>query len=140
LEVATMSIESTTTFAVDVTTAKGVEEAVAALGEALRERNFAVLWDLDIREKLKEKGIEGGPPFRVLEVCSAPKAKEALDRDVRVGYFLPCKMVVYRQAGTTHIGVLRPTTLIGFFEDESLHRLATEVEATLRDAAQAAAQ
>lgn len=132
-----MQLVEETTFRYTVTTGKSIEEAIQALGQALQERKFAILWDLDVRAKLEEKGVPGGPEFHVLEVCSAPRAKEALDTDLRVGYFLPCKVVVYRQGGATHIGLLKPTALMQFFSDEKLHGFAREVEDTLRAALEA---
>jgi uncharacterized protein (DUF302 family) len=128
------------TFGVSVATDKSLDEAVAALDAALRERRFAVLWDLDVRAKLAEKGVAGGPEFRILEVCSAPRAKEALDRDLAVGYFLPCKMVVYREGDRTRMGLLRPSALMTFLDDAYLQAFARDVEAVLVEALEAASR
>ena len=125
-----------------VTTQKTVEEAVQAVGSALKENQFGVLWDLDINQKLEEKGIEVEPPFRILEVCSAPRAKQALSQNQRVGYFLPCKVLVYedRQSHQTTIGYAKPDTLMGLLGDERLEPLAEEVDRLLRRAVDQAAQ
>lgn len=125
-------------FGYTVQTTKSVEEAVEAVDAALKERKFSVLWHLDMREKLEEKGISGGPEFRVLEVCSAPRAKQALDTKLEVGYFLPCKMVVYRKDDATHIGILKPTLLMSLIPGAGLDELAHEVEQILIEAAEAA--
>lgn len=128
----------TTRFGLTVSTHKSIPEAIASIEDELKPRKFAVLWHLDMQEKLKEKGVEGGAEFHVLEVCSAPRAKEAMDADLYVGYFLPCKIVVFRESDSTRIGLLRPTILMDFFDDERLHRLAEEVEATLTEVVHAA--
>ncbi len=128
-----------TRFGLTVDTTKSVAHAIEAVENELKSRKFAVLWHLDMQEKLREKGVEGGPEFHVLEVCSAPRAKEALDADLYVGYLLPCKIVVFREHDATRIGLLRPTILMDFFEDERLRRLAEEVEATLTEVVRAAA-
>jgi uncharacterized protein (DUF302 family) len=133
-------IGSTTTH-YTVSTQKDVEGAMQALEAALKSRQFSVLWHLDINQKLVEKGLEPGPPFHVLEVCSAPRAKEALTANQQVGYFLPCKMVVYKDhdKGETQIGLLRPGLMMELLGDERLEPLAAEVEGLLKEAAAAAA-
>lgn len=112
-------------------TDKSLEEAIQAIGDALKKRSFSVLWDLDLQKKLEEKGFPGGPAFRVLEVCNPAKAKEALDLEPSVGYFLPCKVVAYEEAGQTKIGLLRPTILTQHFDGPEVKRLAEDVEEIL---------
>ena len=121
-----------------VTTDKEFDKAIADLKQALSERKFGVLWELDIPSKLKEKGVEYAGPFRILEVCNPQRAKGALEANIRAGYFLPCKVVVYAEDGKTRIGMPRPTTLIGLLGDESLRQVAEEVEADLAAAMKAA--
>ena len=121
-----------------VTTDKGFDQTVEYLKKALTERKFGVLWELDVPSKLKEKGVEYAGPFRILEVCNPLRAKGALEANVRAGYFLPCKVVVYEEEGKTKIGMPRPTVLIGLLGDESLRQVAEEVEADLAAAMDAA--
>ena len=120
-------------------TGKSVPEAIAALEAALTNRKFSALWHLDMQSKLKEKGLELKPEFHVFEVCSAPRAKEALETNLQVGYFLPCKMVVYSDDGQTRIGLLRPHLLMDLLGEERLKALATDVETELRAAVDEAA-
>lgn len=121
-----------------VTTGKEFNQAVEDLKKALTERKFGVLWELDVPSKLKEKGVEYTGAFRILEVCNPLKAKEALEANIRAGFFLPCKVVVYVEGGKTKIGMPRPTVLIGLLGDESLQQVADEVEADLSAAMDAA--
>ncbi len=121
-------------------TALGVEEAARAVDTALAKRKFSVLWALDINEKLREKGLKLEREFRILEVCSAPRAKEALESEPEVGYFLPCKVMVYGDGDGTRIGLPRPTALMGMLGgDPKLHALAEEVEGVLVEALREAA-
>ena len=121
-----------------VTTGKDFDKAVTDLKLSLGERKFGVLWELDVPAKLKEKGVEYAGPFRILEVCNPQRAKGALEANIRAGYFLPCKIVVYVEEGKTKIGMPRPTTLIGLLGDTSLRQVAEEVEADLAAAMDAA--
>ena len=122
-----------------LTTAKTVDEAAQAVEAALAERRFSVLWALDVNDKLQEKGLDLKGRFRILEVCSAPRAKQAIEANPLVGYFLPCKVVVYERDGRTEIGLPRPTALIGMLGDDGLRPLAEEVEQVLVEAVRAAA-
>ncbi len=125
-----------------VTTKKSVDEAVEAVGAALKNHQFGVLWDLDINTKLTEKGIAPEPPFRILEVCSAPRAKQALTTNQAVGYFLPCKVLVYkdRASDTTRIGYAKPAALMGLLGDTRLDELARDVDHLLKQAVDEAAE
>lgn len=123
-----------------VHTPKSVDEAVEAVGRSLKAHQFGVLWDLDINRKLTEQGLVPEPAFRILEVCSAPRAKEALSTNQTVGYFLPCKVVVYQNAaGQTQIGYARPAVLMSLLGDARLDQLADEVDSLLRQAVDEAA-
>lgn len=117
-----------------VTVEKTVDEAVAALEESLKKRKFGVLWQLNIPEKLKEKGVSFEVPYRVLEVCNPHEAKEVLSTNLMVGYFLPCKIVVYEDQGTTKIGMPKPTFLMEAVGDERLKETAQRVEKALQEA------
>ena len=123
-----------------VSTDKSVDRAARDVEAALAERKFSVLWQLDVNAKLQEKGLDLRGDFRILEVCSAPRAKAAIEANPLAAYLLPCKVVVYERDGRTEIGVPRPTALIGLLGDESLQPLADEVEAVLVEAVEAAAR
>jgi uncharacterized protein (DUF302 family) len=117
-------------------TRKTIAAAIQAVEVSLARRQFGVLWHLDINEKLVDKGLEPAAPFHVLEVCSAPRARTALTTNQQVGYFLPCKIVVYEdqgQAGTV-IGLLRPRLMMDLLGDPALEPLADEVEDLLLQA------
>jgi uncharacterized protein (DUF302 family) len=121
---------------VSVPTAKSLDDAITATEAALQARKFSVLYHLDINEKLVEKGLPPVPPFHILEVCSAPRAREALSLNQEVGYFLPCKVVVYEDAAShrTIIGLEPPSLIPELLQDPALDSLAHEVEDLLHAA------
>jgi uncharacterized protein (DUF302 family) len=122
-----------------VPTTRSLDEAAEAVAAALASRRFSVLWTLDVNEKLQEKGLTLRGRARILEVCSAPRAKEAIESNPRVAYFLPCKIVVQEREGRIEIGLPRPTVLIGLLGDDGLRGLAEDVEGVLVAAAREAA-
>jgi len=121
-----------------VSTEKDTETALESLVGALAEKNFGVLWKLDFKEKLAEKGLDFNGKFIILEVCNPVKAKEALEGSVLAGYFLPCKIVVYEQNGQTKIGTVRPSALMDMIEGGFPSELPLAVEKILIDVINAA--
>lgn len=111
-----------------VETNQSIEEAIVSMETSLEEDQFGVLWHLDIQDKLREKGLDFDQPYRILEVCNPKEAQRVLSQNQMVGYFLPCKIVIYDNNGKTKIGMPRPTTLIGLTSDESLKEIAEDVE------------
>ncbi len=112
-----------------VETNKSMEDAIQSLEENLKEEKFGVQWKFDIKETLSQKGYELEYPFTVLEVCNPKEAQSVLSINQLIGYFLPCKMVVYKDhQGKTKIGMPKPSLLLQMVEDESLKEIATNIE------------
>ena len=114
-----------------VKTGKSPEQAISDLTEQLKEEKFGVLWALDLKEKLNEKGVELDRTYHILEVCNPQEAKKVLTEDPLVGYFLPCKITVYEDGGSTVIGMPKPTALIGFMDNDRLTSIAQDIEKRL---------
>ena len=119
-----------------VETSKSVEEAVKSLEENLKEKQFGVLWQFDVKETLESKGLDYEKPFMILEVCNPKEAQKVLTANQKVGYMLPCIMVVYEddQDGKTKIGMPKPTELINMVGDDSINDIAKDIENRLIEA------
>jgi len=115
-----------------VKTNKSFEVAIEDLKTSLNNHSFGVLWELNFKDKLKEKGLDFDKNFKILEVCNPKQAKEVLDKHIEAGYFLHCKMVVYEDNNSVFIGMLKPTALIGMMDDDELSNIAVEVEKELK--------
>lgn len=114
-----------------VETSKSIGEAIAALETNLKEEKFGVLWQLDLKQKLNEKGVDFDHPYHILEVCNPVEAKRVLTENPLIGYFLPCKIAVYEDGGRTKIGMPKPTALIGMVGGEALQSIAEDIERRL---------
>lgn len=112
-------------------TNKTFAEAVDSVTKSLAEQNFGVLWKLNFKDKLKEKGIEFDRDFMILEVCNPKEAAKVLSAHIDVGYFLPCKVVVYESPAGVVIGTMNAEKLIGMMGYEDLSPIATNVQNTL---------
>lgn len=116
---------------------KSAAEAAYAVESALAERKFSVLWHLNVNETLQKKGFDLGPEVRILEVCSAPRAKQAIESNPDVTYFLPCKVVIRSENGKTTVGYASPSSMIGLLGDNGLQDLADEVETVMSEVLEA---
>lgn len=112
----------------ELETNKKFDEAVDSLKEALMPYGFGVLWELNLKDKLREKDLDFNRDFKVLEVCNPHKAKEVLTKDISAGYYLPCKAAVYENDDKIYIGMLKPTSLIEIHGNKDLYDIAEEVE------------
>lgn len=117
-----------------VNTSKSLIQAVSDLKKCLADHKFGVLWELDFKEKLKEKGLNFDKEFIILEVCNPEQAIQLLEKDMEAGYFLPCKMVVYEDGDHVSIGMIKPTQLIKMIDNDELFPIARAVEKDLKDA------
>ena len=111
-----------------VETTKSLEQTMIAIEENLIEDKFGVLWNLDLTSKLRAKGQDFNTPYIILEVCNPKETNNMLSNNLLVGYFLPCRILIYVEEGTTRIGMPRPTELIGPSGDPNLLMIATNIE------------
>lgn len=115
-----------------VTTSKTVRTAVEDLEANLKDIGFGVLWNFDLQAKLQEKGIDFPDQHRVLEVCNPKEAEQVLNNNKLVGNFLPCKVTVYEEAGSTYISMLRPSVLMELAEEPALTATAEDIEQRMK--------
>lgn len=118
-------------------TDKTLEEALVTLKANLQEVNFGVLFELNFKDKLAEKGLELADDYFILEVCNPKEAKKMLDKNIQIGYVLPCKMVVRTEGANTYIGMTSAQALINLYEQPELMEFAKDIEDTLRGAIEA---
>ena len=118
-------------------TNKSFDEALESVKKELKERKFGVLWELNFKDKMAEHNIDFKNNFKILEVCNPQKANEVLSAHLEVGYFLPCKMVVYEKKGVVFIGTAKPEMLLGMMGYDDIGNVATEVQEILIEAIEA---
>jgi uncharacterized protein (DUF302 family) len=112
-----------------VETAKDVETAVRDLGEAAKRNQFGVISILDLRQRMKEKGVEFSHACTILEVCNPQQASRILSHNMSVSTALPCRISVYEEDGRTKIATMLPSAILSIFLSSGvLNPIAQEVE------------
>ena len=116
-----------TVFDYTVTTANDFGSAVARVEDEIAKAGMRVLHIHDVAETLREKGFER-EPFKIIEFCSAKFADEFLNKDIKIGLCLPCKINVYTKDRQTFISGMRPIILSQFYPQADLGERPQEID------------
>jgi len=115
-----------------ITTTKTFVEAVQSVQDEIAKAGMRVLHVHDVQETLAEKGF-AREPFKIIEFCSAKYANEFLNKDIKIGLCLPCKINVYTKDGQTFISGMRPIVLQQFFPEIDLGDRPKEIDQIIQD-------
>lgn len=110
-----------------VETDKAFDEAVKAITESAVAKGFSVLATHDFAATLAAKGLHR-EPLKIIEICNARYAYEALQKDIRLALMLPCPISVYTEHGKTFISTFLPTAIPSLFPKAGLESLTSDVE------------
>lgn len=106
---------------------RSFDDVVADVERLTAEHKFRVLHIHDVRATLDEKGFQR-EPLKIIEICNAKFAHEALGKHIGVSIFMPCKINVYTEKGKTKIMAMRPAAIADFMPDAGLNELAAGVD------------
>ena len=120
-----------TAFAYRLESDKPFDTVVAAIEKQTAEHKFRVLHIHDVQATLAEKGFRRDP-VKIIEVCNAGFAHEALGKDMNVALFMPCRFAVYTEGDKTVVTLGRPSMIAQMMPNAGLTELAVGVEQTLR--------
>jgi len=115
-----------------VTTTKTFDAAVQSIQDEIVKTGMRVLYIHDVQKTLSEKGFER-EPLKIVEFCSAKFANEFLNKDIKIGLCLPCKINVYVKNGQTFISGMRPTILSQFFPQADLGERPKEIDQIIQN-------
>lgn len=118
---------------------KPLEEIDRALREAAARHQFGVLTVHNLRETMRNKGVEYDGECMIYEVCSPQQAKRALEANPAVSTALPCRISVYRDVEGYRLATILPTAMMQMFGTPALDPVAAEVERDMRAIMQEAA-
>jgi uncharacterized protein (DUF302 family) len=110
-----------------VQSTESLDNAVAKVEQAAVAKGFRVLHTHDVSATLAEKGFHR-EPLKIIEVCNARYAHDALNKDVGIALMLPCPIAVYTKEGKTYVSTMKPSVLAEFYPNAGIEKLAAEVE------------
>ena len=107
-----------------------LEELDRRLQEAAARHRFGVIAVHDLRQKMRDKGVQFDNDCMIYEVCNPQQAKTVLERNPAISTALPCRISVYTENGHTRLGLIRPEQMLASLSpDPALAEVAREVEA-----------
>ena len=118
-------------FAHTVKTQKSIDGAISDITEKLKDIGFGVLETIDFKKIFSEKGLEFADDYRLMEVCNANLAKQALEANPDLGLLLPCTIAVYQKDNENYISLARPTSLLSMVSDNNFKFSGKEIEDNL---------
>ena len=110
---------------------RSVAEIAQIFPDVCAEHKFGVLGSIDLRQKLRDKGLVFDRECLVFEVCNPQAAKRVLDHNPAISAALPCRISVYQEGGKTKVAAILPSVLLSMFPNPELQSVAEEVERTI---------
>ncbi len=114
------------------TTMKTFDAAAQSVQDEIAKAGMRVLYIHDVQKTLAEKGL-AREPFKIIEFCSAKFANEFLNKDIKIGLCLPCKINVYVKDGQIFISGMRPIILPQFFPQADLGERPKEIDQIIQN-------
>ncbi len=97
--------------------AKGFDEVLARIPEALKAEGFGILTRIDVKQTLKEKLGVDFKRYQILGACNPKYAHQALTAvpevgAMQVGAMLPCSVAVWEEGTGTVVNAVDPMQTI----------------------------
>ncbi|HZD58356.1 MAG TPA: DUF302 domain-containing protein [Anaerolineales bacterium] len=108
------------------------EQAIEKVTAALKEEEFGVLTEVDVKATLKKKLDADFRKYIILGACNPPLAHRALTTQVDIGLLLPCNVIVYEENGGSVVAILDPIAMLGVVDNPELDPVAEEARSRLR--------
>jgi uncharacterized protein (DUF302 family) len=113
------------------------DDAVKRTREALAQKGFGVLTEIDVKATLKAKLGEDMEDYLILGACNPQFAHEAVNVDRRIGVLLPCNVVVRRDPvapDTVIVDAMNPRLMVDVTKEPGLDHIADAVAGLLQEA------
>ena len=118
-------------YAIEVTTQRSFEDAIARVTELLAEEGFGVLTEIDVQATLKKKLNLEVKPYKILGACNPTFAHRALQAEPHVGVLMPCNVVVWEAFSHRVVTAMEPNVMAQVIDRAEMAPIAAEVSARL---------
>ncbi|MBO6576951.1 MAG: DUF302 domain-containing protein [Rhodothermales bacterium] len=108
-----------------------LDEADAAVRDALKAQGFGILTEIDIKATLKKKLDVDFRPYRILGACNPQLAHKALQSEPHIGLMLPCNVILQETEGGVEVSAIDPVASMAAVQNQHLGDVAVEVRSRL---------
>jgi len=110
------------------------DHSIERITNALQERKFGILTEINVRETLKKKLDIDFRNYKILGACNPSFAHKALESEDKVGTMLPCNVIVQETVdGKTEIAAIDPVESMKAIDNPGLKKIAEEVREMLKE-------
>ncbi|WP_306048316.1 DUF302 domain-containing protein [Oceaniradius stylonematis] len=109
------------------------ETVDAKVRDALADKGFGILTEIDVKATMKKKIGKEMPSYRILGACNPEMAWEAIAIEPRVGAMLPCNVVIRQTRDGVEVSAVDPVASMKAIDNEDLVRVAGEVRQLLSE-------
>ncbi|HCP45215.1 MAG TPA: hypothetical protein DIU15_04195 [Deltaproteobacteria bacterium] len=108
-----------------------MDQAVAAVTQALAAEGFGILSEIDVQSTLKQKIDVSIGGYRILGACSPALAHQALSAEPGIGLLMPCNVVVAEEPEGIVVSIVDPVALFEPLRRDDLREFAEQVRGQL---------
>lgn len=109
------------------------EQAIEHITEVLKFHGFGVITEIDVRATLKKKIDVDFKKYTILGACHPAYAYEALQKEDKIGVFLPCNVVVEEsEDGYVEITAVDPIASMQAVNNPELGNFAKDIQNKLK--------
>jgi uncharacterized protein (DUF302 family) len=109
------------------------DDAVACLKEVLKQHNFRVVSEVDMKDNFKKALNREFRPYLVLGACNPQLTYRALQAEDKIGMMLPCTIVVQQHDdGRVEVSAVDPVTSMQAITHVVVIQVAEELRSHLR--------
>jgi uncharacterized protein (DUF302 family) len=101
------------------------------LHESAARNKFGVIAVHDLRQTMRNKGVELAIECHIFEVCNPHQAKRVLESDGAISTALPCRISVYGSPGRYTLATMLPVEMMKAFNNPDIAPVAQEVQDVL---------
>lgn len=105
--------------------------------DALSDKGFGILTEIDVKATMKKKLDVEMPAYRILGACNPKMAHEAIVIEPRVGAMLPCNVILREVDGGVEVSAVDPVASMQAINNAELHAVAGQVRDLLKKAIEA---
>lgn len=109
------------------------EDAITKTKEALKQKGFGVLTEINVKDTLKKKLDVDFRKYVILGACNPQFAYKALQAENKIGVMLPCNVIVQElDSGDIEISAVDPISSMQAVENKDLAPIAEQVREKLK--------
>lgn len=110
-------------------------DAEQKIREALKEKGFGILTEIDLKATLKTKLDKDIQPYKILGACNPNYAYQALQQEEKIGIMLPCNVtIIENKDGTVDVSIMNPVAAFEVVNNKAVEPFAKEVKSILETA------